>query len=176
MFNTKKNKSMKKQFLKLSTVLLIASVIFTVGCSNDNNGSGSVPDPAGTVIVSMRNANSGTTYVSPFESSYAYGFIIDRGDNFTGDYTSYWDFATIGSVSGLGNVTKIPTSGWAAQAAVIPGYGYVGRFKRYNSQTRQYEPSGEYIRIYVVEQILAAGTTGVIGAVIKYQAPFVPAQ
>jgi hypothetical protein len=167
MFNTKKNKSMKKTIFKLSTVLLIASVIFTVGCSNDNNGSGSVPDPAGTVIVSMRNGNNGMTNVFPFGDNGGW-FYIDNGDNFyTGGNVSYWEFATIGKVSGLGNVTKIPTNGWTTKVAVLPGYGYIGKYS-YNGI--------QYVRIYVVEQILAAGTTGVIGAVIKYQAPFVPAQ
>lgn len=60
---------------------------------------------------------------------------------------------------GLGNVSNIPTSGWAEQMSVIAGHGYVAY------------GNNQFYRIYVVSDI--AGTSGgVIGSDIKYQKPF----
>jgi len=79
------------------------------------------------------------------------------------------EFVTIGKVNGLGKITSIPQSGWAEHVAVMPGYGYVGR-----EDGGVYVGNYNYVRIYVVDYILAAGTDGIIGADVKYQAPFVP--
>ena len=98
----------------------------------------------------MRNRDNGNTRLE-----YIY---IDDGNNFSGSY-SY--FASIGKVRGLGNVSDIPTSGWASQVAVNPGYGYVA----YNGGDNQ------FYRIYVEDYIVSTGG-GIIGADIKYQTPF----
>lgn len=60
---------------------------------------------------------------------------------------------------GLGNITSIPTIGWASTVAIVPGNGYVAYSE------------GMFYRIYVVEELV--GTSGgIIGYTFKYQAPF----
>ncbi|MCL2098148.1 MAG: DUF5036 family protein [Bacteroidales bacterium] len=106
----------------------------------------------------MRNSANGGTRVTP--SGTGNYFYIDGANNFYGDYHK---FVTIGPMKGLGNVTQIPSSGWASEVAVQPGYGYVARCESY----------GAYVRIYVVKYVEAVGG-GIIGADVKYQSPFVP--
>ena len=71
-------------------------------------------------------------------------------------------------MSGLGNITKIPSSGFSAPAktnsaiACEVGYGYVIKFSDIH-----------YVRIYVAESIVST-SGGIIGAKVKYQSPFVP--
>lgn len=153
---------MKKHlFNRLSIILLamIGTFPFT-SCSDDEapdpdrgqiiDPDADVDDPTGTVSLAMRNQDNGNTRL---------GYIyIDDGNNFSGSY-SY--FASIGKVRGLGNVSDIPTSGWASQVAVNPGYGYVA----YNGGDNQ------FYRIYVEDYIVSTGG-GIIGADIKYQTPF----
>lgn len=104
-----------------------------------------VPDPEGTVILSMRN-NKGTRLDG--------SIYIDEGDNFSGA-----SFASLGAVNGLGNVSYIPTTGWASKMAVMPGNGYVAY------------SGGVYYRIYVLGYTLS-GSDAIIGADVKYQKPF----
>lgn len=105
----------------------------------------SVNDPEGTISLSMRNYDNGETYLDD---------IYIRNENFKGAY-----FASIGAVRGLGNVSTIPTTGWAQQMSVVAGNGYVAF------------GNNQFYRIYVVGDII--GTTGgVIGSDIKYQKPF----
>jgi len=82
-----------------------------------------------------------------------------------------FQFATIGKVSGLGNITQTPSSGWADKVSVNPEYGYAARCAGTN-------PSGSttpiFVRIYVVRNLIGASSSGVIGAEIKYQSPFNP--
>lgn len=152
---------MKKHlFNRLSIILLamIGTFPFT-SCSDDEapdpdrgqiiDPDADVDDPTGTVSLAMRNRDNGNTRLE-----YIY---IDDGNNFSGSY-SY--FASIGKVRGLGNVSDIPTSGWASQVAVNPGYGYVA-----------YGGDNQFYRIYVEDYIVSTGG-GIIGADIKYQTPF----
>lgn len=117
---------------------------------NPNNGQPvnpgtTVNDPEGTISLSMRNADNGNTYLDN---------IYISNENFRGAY-----FASVGAVKGLGNVSAIPSTGWAEQMSVIEGNGYVAY------------SNNQFYRIYVVSDIV--GTTGgVIGADIKYQKPF----
>lgn len=115
----------------------------------DNDGivdpSAPVKDPVGTVMLSMRNDDS---------SSRLDGMYIDSANNFAGA-----EFASIGEVNGLGNVSYIPMSGWASRVSVTPGHGYVA-YK-----------DGVYYRIYVIDYIVDT-MGGIIGADIKYQASF----
>ena len=104
-----------------------------------------VPDPEGTVSLSMRNSNSGKTYLDDI-------YILN--ENFAGAY-----FASIGAVQGLGNVSNIPITGWANQVSVIEKNGYVA-----------YD-DGIFYRIFV-EQSYTNTEGGIIGFDIKYQKPF----
>lgn len=139
---------------------MLAFIISSCGKENVTPGSGNcttggnVPDPVGTIKLSMRNASNGKTLLG----SHIY---IDNGDNFTS--SDDYKFASVGKVNGLGNVTGIPTGGWAEKIAVVPGEGVLALPPR----------SGSYCyRIYVQDYVRASGTNGVIGADIKYQAPF----
>lgn len=132
-----------------------------VACGDDDDPSdpgNSVADPEGTVTLRMRNENSGRTYLSEGR----FKIYIDEGDNFV-DYGADAEFVNLGHMKGLGNITKIPKSGWASKVAVTPGCGYIAHDKYRN----------EYIRIYVVDYVTSAEqTNGVIGFNVKYQYPF----
>lgn len=127
-------------------------------CSSDDNEpeqpeitdpTEEVDDPAGTITLSMRNENNGSTRLGRF--------YIDEGDNFANGY-----FASIGEVNGLGNISYIPKTGWASKISVTPGCGYVA----YN------EYDDTYYRIYVTGYIIGSASNGIIGAYVKYQTPF----
>lgn len=144
--------------------LFLCSLLLSVGaCSSTDPDYGeqhssetNVPDPTGTVTISMRN-DDGTSldglYISADNNFHGYNFMI----------------ADIGSVNGLGNVSYIPMTGWASKVAVVPGHGYVAA-----EATWQYGGTYnvKYYRLYVTEYIIAAGSNGIIGADVKYQKPF----
>ena len=163
---------MRKSVLFFVKTLLVLGLVFATGCSKDednggggNNGGGNggtVSDPAGTITVKVRNSDNGNTMVTP-ESCIGY-FGISLSNNFYGIYAN-WSFARVGNVSGLGNITEIPNSGFAGQIAVEPGCGYVAKNESGGKVT--------YVRIYVVGWT-EANTGGIIGAEIKYQSPFEP--
>ena len=143
---------------RVFTFLLLA-VAFAACSSDDDSTDGdgnikpdvNVNDPAGTVSLSMmkgHDLNEGATYIG--NSS----IHIGNDYNFDGGY-----FISLGTVKGLGNVSYIPTTGWASNFSVRSGNGYVAY------------SYGTFYRIYVEKEIV--GTTGgIIGYDVKYQAPF----
>lgn len=157
---------MKKKVLSLSAIVLTAGLFFFAGCSSNDpdDPNNSVPDPEGTILVKMRNRDNGGTLVNPDGCNYSFGVSV--ANNFYSSSSSRFKFASIGAVKGLGNVTKIPSAGWAYEIAVVPGNGYV-------AECTNYDGSIIYVRIYVAGWI-EASTGGVIGADVKYQSPFVP--
>lgn len=143
---------------KLLAMLLPVCII--TGCSSDDpevpetSETGSqvspdtpVPDPEGTISLSMRDYNNGYTNLD---------YIYIKDENFKGEY-----FASVGAVNGLGNISQIPISGWSKSVAVTPGNGYVAHSDYYD----------KWYRIFVTDYIVST-TGGIIGADIKYQAPF----
>lgn len=143
---------------KLLWLFLWSFAQIASGCSGDSpdpdggdvvKPDQEVPDPTGTVLLSMRNND-----VTSLD-----GLYIGNDDNFHGNG---WKIASMGKVRGLGNVASIPTSGWADRVAVVPGNGYVAH--NYWSD--------EFVRIWVSDYISGATTGGVIGAEVKYQKPF----
>lgn len=132
--------------------------MLATGCSkNDDPDNGGyikpdqvVADPTGTVELTMRNENNGRTWLGDL--------YINKSDNFT---VSGGQIASIGQVNGLGNVSSIPTAGWAPAVAVIPGNGYVV----YDGN------NDEFYRVYVTSYIHSTAG-GVMGANVKYQRPF----
>jgi len=68
----------------------------------------------------------------------------------------------VGSVKGLGNIKTIPSSGWANEVAVQPGYGYV------ITGSNGYSNKSHNARVYVKDWIVSTDG-GIIGAIIKYQ-------
>ncbi|MBO5249643.1 MAG: DUF5036 family protein [Muribaculaceae bacterium] len=135
--------------------LALCSVVM-IGCTSDepdnpDNGEvispdTQVADPTGTIALSMRDYDNGLTFLG--------NCIYIRHENFLGGY-----FSSFGEVSGLGNVSYIPKTGWADRMAVIPGNGYVAY------------ANGQYYRIYVVDYATST-LGGIIGADVKYQTPF----
>lgn len=104
-------------------------------------------DPVGTVTMRMRNDNA--TKLN--------GIKLSSDNNF---FCEYGMIASLGPVTGLGNVTDIPLTGWTDQIAVTIGNGYV------------YYDGNNYYRIYAVQWLQEAVTTEVIGVELKYQTPF----
>ena len=123
------------------------------GDSTDGNVNpdANVNDPAGTVSLSMMKGSSPREGATTIGSSSMY---IGNDYNFTNG-----NFVSLGTVKGLGNVSYIPTAGWANSMAVRKGSGYVAY------------GNGAFYRIFAENEI--AGTTGgVIGYDVKYQTPF----
>ena len=150
-----KTKSLLSCMLVMIMVCMLSVSISSCGGDDDvDSDSGQtikpetkVDDPTGTITLAMRNSDNGATHLD--------NIYIDK-ENFRGAY-----FVSLGPVKGLGNVSNIPTTGWAEQMAVIAGNGYVS-----------YSPStNQFYRIYVVADIIST-TGGVIGADVKYQKPF----
>lgn len=144
---------------RVFTFLLLA-VAFAACSSDDDSTDGdgnikpdvNVNDPAGTVSLSMMKGPSIREGATRIGSSDIY---IGNDYNFDGGY-----FISLGTVKGLGNVSYIPTTGWASKVSVRSGNGYVAC-----------DPYGFFYRIFVEKEIV--GTTGgIIGYDVKYQAPF----
>lgn len=146
------------------------------GYNNGNENGNPVSDPEGTITVSMRNRSfyNGDSWTRVIPDGCNMAFIIDGDDNFYTLFSSYgynegfYEFTTIGKISGLGNIKSIPTSGWSKKTSVTPEYGYIARC------IDLVAVDTTYLRIYVVEYITAANSNGIIGAKIKYQSPFIP--
>ena len=191
-FYQKEKGKRKWRLWSLLIPLLATNILFYTGCKEDkdpndgnrttiidpddnstpsDNPNVSVSDPEGTIQVTMRNANNGTTHVLP-DNCYD-NFYIGGDDNFYGTqrYGTNFKFATVGKVNGLGNITKIPTSGWANPIAIVPGYGYVGASYDADSDFPSKARGVTYVRIYVIDWVVST-SGGIIGAEVKYQSPF----
>lgn len=170
----------RKNYLLLLVILIVA--ILNVGfasCSkNDSNDelepteNVSSQDPEGTIVLNMEGGASGNYY----KIGELGEIHVDAANNFRGyDRNNYKiEFVTIGKVDGLSKISKIPTSGWAESAAVVPGTGYMMRY--YPSSYNTTNP--QYARIYVVDYLSPIYTNemgntygGTTGATIKYQSP-----
>ena len=166
---------MKRILQRGAAALLCAVLLGMVSCDKDDdgatggNGGKAVPDPEGTVTVQMRNSDNGETRVSP--DGFGTDFYIDRADNLT---CPFGDVICIGKVAGLGNIRERPETGWADEAALLPGYGYIMRREYSTDPAGNPTPDGyRYCRIYVVGYLTSTGG-GIIGATVKYQSPFIP--
>lgn len=143
---------------RVFTFLLLA--ITFVACSSDDastDGDGNIKpdvnvnDPTGTVSLSMMKGPSIREGATRIGGSDIY---IGNDYNFDGGY-----FISLGAVKGLGNVSYIPTQGWADMVSVRSDNGYVAY------------SNGAFYRIFVEKEII--GTTGgIIGYDVKYQVPF----
>ena len=146
----------------VAIAICLAGVTMFSSCEEDEN-SKSMPDPTGTITIKVRNWSNGGTSVYPEGCEGT--FYITSANNFRANWGN-WTFARVGKVAGLGNVTGIPSSGYATEVSVEPGCGYVAKIDRGNGNVT-------YVRIYVVSWT-EASTGGIIGAEIKYQSPFNP--
>jgi hypothetical protein len=170
--------NMKKiNYFLMLCVLAIATILG--GCKKEKE-----EDPAGTVIVFMRNGtNAEPTYVQPQDCDVP--FFIDKDDNFN-SHDERWRFKVIGNVETEWNISlsKIKTHGglnhedlakvpdpdeghdWPTKVAVIPKYGYVGVCNSKDDPNKR-----TFVRIYVTRWVLNAATNGIIGAEVRYQSP-----
>lgn len=167
-----------KRFIDLC--LYMAFIVFAsfmlTACEKDNdyssagkgNGSttnGNIPDPEGTINVSMRNGDKNTATIIGND------FYIGYDNNFT-NVDNDVAFVCVGKVNGLGNITGIPKKGWAKNVALEPGNGYIVHNKGYNEGYDYNTDNNFYYRLYVEDYILST-TGGIIGAKVKYQKPFI---
>ena len=150
--------------------LLATSMLFLAGCNKDNpdNPSNSVPDPEGTIMLTMANTNQlsahgGVLMGPPVERGNSC-FCMDENNNFYGGsyYGANCDIANVGKVSGLGSIKTIPASGYVRETSAEIGHGHVIR-----------AADGTYARLYVVEWVLNT-SGGILGAKVKYQYPWAP--
>ncbi len=158
---------MKHFTVKLLAIMLLASIATACGdddpevpATTTDNGvvdpNANVPDPTGTITLSMRDQDNGDTRFGIND------YIYINDENFGGA-----QFASIGAVNGLGNVSYIPKAGWSNKVAVIPGNGYIA----YIPKSDWYYHDEQWYRIYVIDYITnTAG--GIMGADIKYHTPF----
>ncbi len=160
------------KIVKIITIVGVC-VLTLFGCKKDKK----VADPEGTIELSMRNNSNGNTQLTFYlpNNQKLISLHIDDGNNFCYGWGSdSWDY--YGDVSlvkvdanCLGNITTIPTSGWAKQVAVKPGNAYVAKVECTKGDT--YTGQVFYCRIYVTSWITSATNNGIIGAEVKYQYP-----
>ena len=179
----------KLNLRKVATIiacLAVTSMMFS-GCKKDETSKNENPDnpetpvldPEGTMTANISESTPISVYD---ENNFWMGGVYWKSpDNFllSGHNGSYWCYLSIcnlGKINGLGNITKIPSSGFSTpmiastDIACEVGHGYVIKF--------DYKENGEtkktvYARLFVVESIIST-TGGIMGAKVKYQYPFEP--
>lgn len=161
---------MKKHiYFLLQMFIFWAITLMSVACNSEDDlfeEAGNIKpdtemsDPEGTIKLSMMSGNKdNATMLNGL-------FYIGNDNNFSG--IGSCSFVSFGAVNGLGDITNIPTTGWANQVAVEPGNGYVAC-----NYSRNYNGvySTSFYRIYVSDYIRDS-TGNVLGANVKYQKPF----
>lgn len=164
---------MKKYLSFAAFALLTMSMTFSLSaCGDDDDdvnaaGTASNPqspaDPEGTITMNMRY-NGKSLYLPGFYNNYG-NLFINSANNFE---CLYCEISCVGKVNGLAAVKSVPLSGWTNETSIVPGYGYV--IRRYSSSPEQYDNYDVYARLYVVDYL----ESGNLGAIIKYQSPWVP--
>ena len=148
--------------------------------NNPENPNNPIPDPEGTMTVNI----SETTYANFYDGDRGVGavnWIRPNNIRISGDAMgiSYNSICNIGKINGLGEISKIPSSGFTqpvtyygvnTSLACEVGHGYVIKLEQ--------KESNEiikiiYVRLYIVESIIST-SGGIMGARIKYQYPFEP--
>ncbi|MDR1340851.1 MAG: hypothetical protein LBK58_12470 [Prevotellaceae bacterium] len=151
-----------------------------------------VPDPPGTLTVHIPEDLEGIGicidrdgYDSRIEWCEPDNFYLCGGwyyDKKNGHESYYGrisiyniSICNLGAMSGLGNITKIPASGFIVpkregkSVACEAGHGYIVKFEKEDGS------NPEYLRLYVIEPVVSAAGD-ITGAKVKYQYPFVPLQ
>lgn len=178
---------MKKSLLSFALFFVLMTGCFTSSTSSDGgDDDDTCTDPTGMVTTYLEKAtitggdpvnnafnfHTGNTYDMNCLTNY------DKCDVwFNGSSLNFWShiawannnttdgwIADAGSMTGLGCVTSIPTSGFTTAAAATLNHGYV--MKLYD---------GTYVRFFFDQWMTSSITGGVTGARIKWQWPFRPA-
>ncbi len=161
---------------KIKFVVVVCLCAITLfGCKKNKK----VADPEGTIELSMRNNSNGNTQLVFYlpNGQKLISLHIDDGNNFCYGWGSdswglYGDVSLVKvDANCLGNITTIPTSGWAKQVAVKPGNAYIAKVECTSSENDTYKGYTFYCRIYVTSWTTSATNNGIIGAEVKYQYP-----
>lgn len=169
---------MKKYLSFTAFALLTMAMTFSLSaCGDDDDdvnaaGTASNPqspvDPEGTrTMNTLYNGNR--LYLPGFY--YDGNLFINSANNFK---CTYCQISCVGKVNGLAAVKSVPQSGWTKETSIVPGYGYVIRGYSCSEQCDRgiYDV---YARLYVVDVVeVDYLESGNLGAIIKYQNPWVP--
>lgn len=157
---------MKRILQRGAVALLCAMLLGMVSCDKDDdgaaggNGGAAAPDPEGTVTVQLLNDGSTNVYFEGLvNGNYITRMTMDKANNLYVE-PAYGQIVSVGAVAGLGDVYNAPEHGWTSRTMAVPGCGYLVK-------------ASAYARIYVVDYITSTDG-GIIGAIIKYQSPFIP--
>lgn len=152
--------------------------------STNTQHENSSSEPEGTITINMTSGSSNNFYdiglddvkihidaYNNFETSIVTkNEITGLGGYYSGgyvDYDYYVEFASLGKINSLNDITSYPATGWSKSLIVMPGTGYVARImKKGQRSTSDGYFNGRYTRLYVVEQ------NTMIGTIVKYQTPF----
>lgn len=158
--------------------LILTGIILFTCCNKEDNQEEDqkLPDPENSKTIEV-NINEGFKFSDTRPSVYINSNIqIDSKYYYFG---SCWNFIEIGEVPGLGNITEIPPDyginnhKWQLRGYEIKeGFGYAAYFWDGNYNQQNINLTRVYVRFYV-ERILTDNNI-IVGAVIKYQCPFVP--
>ncbi|MEW5748483.1 MAG: hypothetical protein AB1793_06860 [Candidatus Thermoplasmatota archaeon] len=141
-------------------IVVIVVVLAYTSILSVPSGDGGVVDPVGTVTTNIRtDEKNWFDFESGSQNVPNCDFYVDSTLNF---YTSVaigdsMFISDVGPVSGLGQVTIIPTSGWTEACSIILGHGYV-------VQTTD----NHYYGMYAVDWMTDAVFGGVIGLQFKW--------
>lgn len=179
---------------KFLSLLLITLFIFSCNTSDDSLDA-SKPDPEGTITTNITDGTwSPVLYKGPnsdisqhtcviivFNMSIPSGniqFYTGGTNDCSKPQSQWWNISTsyggeaadIGEVNGLGNVNTKPTVGYSNSAALIPGHGYVIRWRKTDNYPVSSQPYF-YHRFYVKEYSINT-SGGIMGVLINFQGPF----
>lgn len=143
---------MKKIF-----ILLVMAFTLTSCIEVDPN-----QDPTGTITIDIYQEQ-----FLFFNSLYEYDPYIDHVHYLIVDGSSFltygMDIVNVGTKT-LRQVNTLPSYGWSTILPIIPGNSYI---------LRDWNSDGVYVRMHVIDVIENPENPGqIIGATVKYQAPF----
>lgn len=143
--------------MKKFLVILVLAITFTSCVEIDPN-----EDPIGTINIDLYEGQ-----FLYFNSYYEYDpyvdhvhYMIVQGNSFL---TYGVDIVNVGTKT-LRQINSLPAYGWSTILPIVPGNSYI---------VRDWNSDGVYIRFHVINVIENPDNPGqIIGATIKYQAPF----
>ena len=147
-------------------IAVFSLAVLLPACAAESTGP--VADPAGTVTSSIRIQGQGAFLidfdagtVTSVNSNGVSDLYLDANVNFNvGPVVPAGQqprtVADVGTVSGLGAVTTIPTAGFVSTMSAIVGHGYV------------VHDNARYWRVYVTSLITSSTSGGVIGVNIRW--------
>ena len=183
---TTRSFKMRKEVVAMAICLAVVAMVSGCIKPNDdpNNPGNFFPDPEGTITV---NTTAGISIQIDYVvngKAYSSGLIYwGRPDNIvlhSGYNGVDHSICNIGKMNGLGNITKIPSSGFSQPisytsntTACEVGHGYVVKMHIKRDNSWGLPEKIIYVRLFVVESIVNT-SGGIMGAKVKYQYPFEP--